>query len=131
MDRRRFLATASATLAAATLPSLRADDKVDAATFELGAQSYTFREFDLEGALKRMKELGLKYGEFYQKHCPVTDDAKKIQAFLDTCKEYDVTPRAWGVQGFTKDHDANKKLFDFGKALGLKMFSADPTPDSF
>ncbi len=30
-----------------------------------------------------------------------------------------------------KDHDANKKLFEFGKALGVKYLSADPTPDSF
>ena len=35
------------------------------------------------------------------------------------------------MQGFTKDHDANKKIFEFGKALGLKAFSADPDPDSF
>ena len=35
------------------------------------------------------------------------------------------------MQGFTKDHDENKKIFEFGKALGLKAFSADPDPDSF
>jgi inosose dehydratase len=35
------------------------------------------------------------------------------------------------VQRFTKDHDENKRLFEFGKALGIKAFSADPDPDSF
>src|SRR5262249_50066482 len=122
-------------LGALTQPrSLAAEDKVlddPFGGFRLGAQSYTFREFDLEGALKRMKELGLRYGEFYQKHCPLTDKPEAIKAFLKLCKEYDVTPRAWGVQGFTKDHDKNKEIFEFGKALGLKMFSADPSPDSF
>lgn len=132
IDRRRFLASASAAVAFAAGPSLFAEEKSDPyGGFKLGAQSYTFRNFDLEPALKRMKELGLKYGEFYQKHCPITSDAKKIKAFLDLCKEYGVTPLAWGVQGFGKDHDANKKVFEFGKALGLKMFSADPSPDSF
>src|SRR5262245_43836399 len=133
MDRRQFLATAaSASLTLAAVPGLRAEDRVEAEpTLKLGAQSYTFREFNLEGALKRMKDLGLKYGEFYQKHCPMTDKADAIKAFLKLCKEYEVTPLAWGVQRFTKKHDDNKKIFDFGKALGIKMFSADPEPDSF
>ena len=50
---------------------------------------------------------------------------------LKLCKEYEVTPLAFGVQHFSKDHDANKKVFEFGKALGVRMFSADPDPDSF
>ncbi len=50
---------------------------------------------------------------------------------LKLCKEYDITPVCWGVSGFSKNHDANKKLFDLGKALGLKSLSADPDPDSF
>src|SRR5439155_10754249 len=42
-----------------------------------------------------------------------------------------VTPVGFGVSGFSKNHDANKKLFDLGKALGLKYLSADPSPDAF
>jgi sugar phosphate isomerase/epimerase len=38
---------------------------------------------------------------------------------------------AWGVQHFSKNTDANRKVFEFGKALGLKAFSANPDPDSF
>lgn len=135
IDRRSFLRTGAAAAAGfSALPVLSADEKKagDAfGGFRLGAQSYTFRKFKLEQALARMKKLGLRYGEFYQAHCPVTDKPAAIRAFLSLCKEYDVTPWAWGVQRFTKDHDANRQLFDFGKALGLKMFSADPTPDAF
>jgi sugar phosphate isomerase/epimerase len=61
----------------------------------------------------------------------LTDKPDAIKAFLSVCKEYGVTPRAWGVQHFSKDHDANKRIFDFGKALGLKMFSASPDKDAF
>lgn len=150
IDRRSFLAAGAAALALPSFavgqsaarrrrratpnrPAARRDDKPadPFGGFKVGAQSYTFREFDLEQALSRMKKCGLKYGEFYQKHCPQTDKPEAIKAFLNKCKEYEVTPLAWGVQRFTKDHDANKKVFDFGKALGLKMFSADPTPDAF
>jgi sugar phosphate isomerase/epimerase len=134
VDRRHFLQAGAATLGLAALPRLLGaaegpDNPLGG--FKLGAQSYTFRSFTTEQALKRMKDLGLHYAEFYQKHAPLTGDAKQIKALLELCKEYEVTPLAWGVQGFTKNDDANRKLFEFGKGLGIKMFSADPNPDSF
>jgi sugar phosphate isomerase/epimerase len=94
-------------------------------------QTYTFRNFDLEPALKRIKELGIKNGEFYSKHIPPDAPPEKLKGILQLCKEYEVTPVGFGVQAFTKNHDANKKLFDFGKAIGLKYLSANPSPDAF
>jgi sugar phosphate isomerase/epimerase len=132
--RRDFLQSgAAAALSLAALPELFADDKKndDFGGFTLGVQSYTFRNFDLEPALKKTKELGLKHAEFYQKHIPLDSKPEQLQAILKLCKEYDVTPVCYGVQGFTKDHDKNKKTFEFGKAIGIKAFSADPDPDSF
>src|SRR5262249_49192661 len=73
----------------------------------------------------------LHYVEFFQKHVPADATPEQLAAVLKLCKEYDVTPRAWGVQGFTKDTDKNRKYFELAKALGLKMLSADPDPDSF
>ena len=84
--------------------------------FLLGAQSYTFRHFDLEQTLKHLQDLGLHYVELYQKHCPAEATPEQLAAILKLCKEYDVTPRAWGVQGFTKDTDKNRKYFELGKA---------------
>ena len=133
-DRRRFLRAGVAALGLSSLPSLlRAEEKKEDALggFKLGAQSYTFREFDLEPALKRMKDLDLHYVELFQQHAPINSSPAQIAALLKLCKEYEVTPLAWGVQGFTDNTDANRKIFEFGKALGIKMFSADPNPDSF
>jgi sugar phosphate isomerase/epimerase len=129
MNRRAFLASTAAATAGlfAARPILAAEENA----IGLGVQSYTFRNFDLEPALKRMKELGLKYAEFYSKHIPPDSSETKLKGILDLCKEYGVKPVGFGVSRFTKDHDANKKLFDFGKAVGLKYLSADPTPDSF
>src|SRR5437016_9053181 len=129
MHRRAFLATSAA--ATAGLLAARPTAAAEAATIGLGVQSYTFREFDLEPALKRMKELGLKYAEFYSKHIPPNSSPDKIKGILDLCKEYGVKPVGFGVSGFSKNHDANKKLFDFGKALGLKYLSASPSTDAF
>lgn len=132
--RRRFLQTATAVLGLAGLPSiLRAAETKDDpfGGFTLAIQSYTFRNFDLEPALQRIQKLGLKHAEFYSKHVPLDSTPKQLEAILKLCKDYDVTPSAFGVQRFTKNHDANRKLFDFGKALGIRAFSADPDPDSF
>jgi inosose dehydratase len=133
-DRRRFLGAGAAAVGAAALPQLlsAADAPRDPfGGFELGAQTYTFRKFGVERALKQMKELGLHYGEFYNDHIARASTPAQVKAALSLCRDYGVTPRAWGVQNFTKDTDANRKVFEFGKALGIRMFSADPTPDSF
>src|SRR5947207_11952352 len=112
LDRRQFLAASAATTFGMAITAAGAAEKADPyGGFLVGVQSYTFRNFDLEPALKRIQELGLKYGEFYQKHAPLDATAEQREAFLKLCKEYGVTPRAWGVQGFTKDHDKNKQVF--------------------
>jgi inosose dehydratase len=134
-DRRRFLQAGTAAVAGlAGLPQLLpAQEKKDNefGGFIVGVQSYTFRNFDLEPCLKKTKELGLHYVEFYQKHAPLNSSPEQLKAILKLCKDYDVTPLTYGVQSFTSNHDANKKLFEFGKALGIKTFSANPNPDSF
>ena len=135
LTRRGFLqAGAAATLGLTGLPAMldAKDEKKDPYHgFTVGTQSYCFRNFNREQALKRTQELGLHYIEFFQKHAPLNSDEKQIKAILKMCKEYGVTPVAFGVQEFTKNHDNNKKVFDFAKALGIKYLSANPTPDSF
>lgn len=134
IDRRRFLGAALTAAGFFSLPKLLPAGEKNPGSlggFKLGAQSYTFREFDLEPALKRMKDLELPYVEMFQKHAPINSSPEQIAALLKLCKEYGVTPLAWGVQRFTKKTDDNRKRFEFGKALGIKMFSADPDPDSF
>ena len=131
LDRRAFLAASAASAASATGLFAGRAPVVGDIGFNLGVQSYTFREFDLDAALKRTKELGLKHAEFYPKHIPPNSSPDKLKEILKLCKEYDVTPVGFGVSGFSKDHEANKKLFEFGKAIGVKYLSADPSPDSF
>jgi inosose dehydratase len=126
LDRRSFLAAAAVAVLPRTAPA--ADEF---GGFTVGIQSYTFRNFDLEQALKRTQECGLKYAELYRGHIATNSPPEKVAAVKKLCGEYGVTPIAFGVEKFTKDHGANKKLFDFGAALGIKHLSADPDPDSF
>lgn len=133
--RRQFLKnTTAAALSLAGMPaSINAEEKKDDrfGPFPVGVQSYTFRDFNLEQCLKRTKDLGLRYIEFSQVHVPLTSKRERVDAVLKLCKEYDITPVAYGVQGFNRSYDNNKVVFEFAKALGVKYLSADPTPDAF
>jgi sugar phosphate isomerase/epimerase len=134
VSRRQFLQASAAGALGLVVPALPAADdrKADPfGSFTVGVQSYSFREFDTEQALKRTRDLGLHFVEFYQKHAPLGAKPEQIAALLKLCKEYDIKPIAFGVQRFSKNHDENKKMFDYGKALGIQTFSADPDPDSF
>lgn len=135
MNRRHFLQRGAAAIGGLVgLPTLVTALEKNAdpfGGFTMGVQSYCFRNFDTEPALKRTQELGLHFIEFFQKHAPLTSTPDQINALLRLCASYDIKPIAYGVQSFTNNHDANKKILAFGKALGIKTFSADPNPDSF
>jgi sugar phosphate isomerase/epimerase len=133
VSRREFIGTTAAIAGAGIMGNALAQVKnADPyGGFTVGVQSYCFRNFDREQTLKRIQALGLNYVELYQKHAPLQSTPEQIQAILRMCKDYDITPVAYGVQEFTKDHDKNKQQFDFGKMLGIKFFSANPKADSF
>ena len=131
LGRRDFLRTTAAVAGAALLTTRTASAADDFGGFTVGIQSYTFRKFNLEQMLKKTQELGLKYAEFYNGHIALDSNPEKIATVKKLCAEYGITPIAFGVEGFSKNHDANKKKFDFAAALGVKYLSADPSPDSF
>jgi sugar phosphate isomerase/epimerase len=134
LSRRGFLRTGAAAALglAATPAALNAGDARDPfGGFTVGVQSYTFREFNLERALQQTQKLGLRSMELYRGHVPVTSTPEQIRAALRLCRDHQVTPIAFGVERFTRDHKANRRLFEFGRALGIRYLSADPDPDSF
>ncbi|ODT99153.1 MAG: sugar phosphate isomerase [Planctomycetes bacterium SCN 63-9] len=105
--------------------------------FKIGLQSYSLRGFKAGGksdrtkALELTKKLGLHYWEAYPEHIPFTLDAKGIEAVKQQLKAADVTVAGYGVVPLTKDAGANRKYFEFAKAMNLDYLSADPALDSF
>lgn len=97
--------------------------------FKMGIQSYSLRDFPLEKALAISKDLGLRYWESFPKHIPL--DLASASRVRRQIEDAGIKVIGYGVVPFGKDADANRKLFEFGKALGIEYFSADPTPDSF
>ena len=139
LARRRFLAASAAAAASATLfdlpgvftRSALAADKDPWGGFPVGVQSYSLREFDTLAAIRHIHGMGVHYVEMFGKHLDPNASDEKIAETLKLLKEADIKLQGHGVHGFTKDHEANKKLFEFAKKAGVKVITADPTPDSF
>ena len=101
----------------------------DYGPFKVGLQSYSLRHYDTAEALSKTKGLGLHYWESYSKHTNI--DPAKAAGYLKMTSEAGVRVGGFGVSGFSKNHDANRKYFEFGKAMGVDYLSADPDPDAF
>jgi inosose dehydratase len=97
--------------------------------FKMGLQSYSLRHYKFDEALAKSKELGVHYWESYSAH--TSPDPAKASEFKSQAAASGVEVIGFGVSGFTKDHEKNRKLFEFGKAMGLGYLSADPTTDAF
>ena len=148
MDRRRFLKQSSIGFAGATVWAC-GDSHPDraprapAATeslasmlgnspFRFGFQSYSLRHFSETIELARAAEhLGLHFVEVYNGHLPTDATDEEISRFKKTVDRAGVEVNAFGVEGFSGDHDANQRLFQFGQKLGVENLSADPSQDAF
>jgi inosose dehydratase len=97
----------------------------------LGAQSFSFREFDLDGALACLSQLGLSAMEFCGVHFPADVDDPEFAAVKERIAAANVTVPCYGVEGFSGDAAANRAKFEFAQALGAQVLTADPAPESF
>lgn len=137
LSRRRWLASSAAAGAALLATPLvnpvwgAAKDDDPFKGWPIGAQSYSLRNFNLAEAVRHLQGMGLHYVEFYSKHLAVDANADVMAATLATLKKADIQLNAHGVSGFTKDHDANRKVFEFAKRAGIKNITANPQLDSF
>lgn len=136
LSRRKFaLAAAAATTGVALFDAWKvivAQDKADPFKgFPVGAQSYSLRNFKVEEAVRHLNGLGIHYVEMFGAHFPTNLEGQALADAKKMLSDAKIELRAHGVHGFTKDHEANRKLFEFAKRAGFKVITADPTPDSF
>jgi sugar phosphate isomerase/epimerase len=99
--------------------------------FPMGAQSYSLRKFSAVQAVRHLQGMGLHYVEFFPGHYPLNSSDQQIAEMNTVLKKAELSPSAHGVSGFTKNHEANRRVFEFAKRAGIKNISANPQPDSF
>ena len=97
----------------------------------IGIQMYSLRGYDVDTAIEHAYNLGFRSLEFYPGQMAINSTSEQIAALKAKLASRGMTISAHGVNRFTKDHEANRKIFAFVKAAGIKNLSADPDPDSF
>src|SRR5262249_19869833 len=98
--------------------------------FPVGVQSYSLRNYKLPEALRHLQGMGVHFVEFAGTHFPLTATDEQIAEALKLCEAADLKASAHAVNPFSKDHEKNKKVFDFAKKLGIRTISANPQPDA-
>jgi len=139
VSRRRFLGAAGGALAGGLAgwtarPGIlrAADDAKLYGGYPMGIQSYTLRAYALDTALEIIhEELGLHFVELAGKHLPVTANDDQIRKAQDKCSALAIKVAGHGVNNFSKDHDENRRVFEFAKRFGVHTISADPSEDAF
>jgi inosose dehydratase len=131
LTRRDALAAGVASLGALMLGGRAAfaDSDKTYGPFKMGLQSYSLRHYKLNEALAKTKELGVHYWESFSAHTPM--DLGKVASLKEAAASAGVEVIGFGVSHFTKDADASRKVFEFGRAMGIGYLSADPDPDAF
>lgn len=102
--------------------------------WKLGAQTYTFKMFSFFEALDKIDSCNLQYVEAYPSqriggnldgnmdyHMPASIREKVLQRL----KEKGLKLYAYGVVKINNEADW-KQLFEFGKAMGIQTFTAEP-----
>jgi sugar phosphate isomerase/epimerase len=100
------------------------------AEVRLGSQSYSFRQFDLDGAFECARKLGLDAMEFCTVHFPADPEQALLPDVIAKAAKAGVKMPSFGVEDFTADTAANLRKFQFAKALGVEILTANPTLDA-
>lgn len=132
VNRREFLVTSAAVVPAVALAGRvfaakrDEDESAKYGGFRMGSQSYSFRHFtDPAAAIGKLKELGLSNMEFCNVHFKPDATDPGFSAIKELIAASSISVPVFGVEGFGQDDAANRKKFEFAKALGLEVISAD------
>ena len=142
LSRRTFCRLVAGAAGCAIAPGsrfLRADEQAAAKDikdtyggFLMGIQSYTLRKFPTDRALEIIHgDLGLHAVEWYGVHISTNASDAQIETMKQKTAALNIKMTAHGVNNFTKDDTANRRIFEFAKKCGIKNLSADPSEDSF
>lgn len=107
----------------------RAEATEPAKPWKLGIQLFSLRGYPVDTALQHARDLGFKAVEFFPGMLPIAVD-DSIALMRDKVHALGLTISAAFAGGFTKDEAANRRLFEYGKLLGVRTLVGDPEPES-
>lgn len=110
---------------------MRRQEKNPYEPFRMGIQSYSLRKFGFEQSLKMTRELGLELVEAFPMHMPYFAPREQWQSMKTTVANTGTRVVAYGVVGFGADERTARTIFEFARAIGIEVITADPEPVSF
>lgn len=94
---------------------------------ELGLQTWTCRNMTFDQVVNFATKHGLKKIQFIGSHLdPNAEPAESLRKKA-VLAEHGLTAYSFGVTRPTADKEANRKLFEFAKLMGMKVIMVEPT----
>ena len=93
---------------------------------QLGLQTWTCRNMTFDQVVEFAVKHGITQLEFIKAHLdPVApkEESLRKKAILD---QKGLTAYSFGVNGTSMDKEANRKLFEFAKLMGMKLIIVEP-----
>jgi inosose dehydratase len=133
-SRRQFLTSSSAACLASIAAgshSLASNESDPWGGFAIGVQTISLRKYSLPEVFRHLQGIGVRYVEFSASaHLPATANDQQIAEARQLAAAAGLRISAQGVNRFTSDHAANRRVFEFAKKLGIRIITANPQPDS-
>lgn len=133
MRRRRFLQTLGAA-AGAALGLAGCGDNAPGrfGPFTMAIQSWTFRLMPVEAALASVASLGVTRVELSPQasHFGFPATAEQIAAMRALLAQHGLDCVTSGLEPVSADHEQNRAVFEYARALGLRTIMVDPAPDA-
>ena len=131
--RRSFLTVSSA--CAVTVSQMRracAENSDDPwGGFPVGVQTISLRKYALPEVMRHLQGLGVRNVELSaSSHLAATASDEQIATARQLAAAAGLTITAQGVNRFSREHAANKRVFEFAKKLGIRTVTANPQLDA-
>lgn len=94
----------------------------------VGIAGYTFVKFELDEAIKMMKQLNLTHLSLKDRHLPLNSSDEKIKSVVSHCSESNIKIYAVGVI-YMKTKQAVDEAFDYARKVGVDMIVGVPNYD--
>jgi inosose dehydratase len=132
-SRRQFMTTGSAACVASIVAAQRllAANEIDPwGGFPVGVQTISLRKYPLPAVLRHLQGMHIRQVEFSASaHLPATASDQQIAEARQLAAAAGLRISAQGVNRFSPDHAANRRVFEFAKKLGIRTITANPQRD--
>ncbi|HYE32728.1 MAG TPA: hypothetical protein VEH27_14975, partial [Methylomirabilota bacterium] len=94
---------------------------------KIGVQTWTLRNLDFNQVLEFAAKHKLKYLQLIGKHIdPMKATPEEIKEKKAIFEKHGLVPYTFGVAATFPEKEQNRKLFEFAKAMGIKLIIVEP-----